>query len=70
MKEMNKKCNVFYFGLEPYKARYTYQLSTKWMPDAFGLQSDKINFIDVLGEFNEDQEIKVGAVLDLSLIHI
>jgi len=64
MKEMNKKCNVFYFGLEPYKARYTYQLSTKWMPDAFALQSDKINFIDVLGEFNEDQEIKVGAVLD------
>ena len=60
----NNKPNLFYFGLEPLKARYTYQLSTKWMPEAFGLQSDKINFIDIPGEFDETQEIKVGAVLD------
>ena len=60
----NKKPTVFYFGLEPLKARYTYQLSTKWMPEAFGLQSDKVNFVDIPGEFDETQEIKVGAVLD------
>lgn len=64
MTENNNKPNLFYFGLEPLKARYTYQLSTKWMPEAFGLQSDKINFIDIPGEFDETQEIKVGAVLD------
>jgi hypothetical protein len=63
MTEM-KKPTVFYFGLEPLKARYTYQLSTKWMPEAFGLQSDKVNFVDIPGEFDETQEIKVGAVLD------
>ncbi len=60
----NKKPTVFYFGLEPLKARYTYQLSTKWMPEAFELQSDKVNFVDIPGEFDETQEIKVGAVLD------
>ena len=60
---MTKK-NLWYFGLEPLKARYTYQLSTKWMPEAFNLQNDKINFIDVGGDFDEDAEIKVGAVLD------
>jgi glycosyltransferase involved in cell wall biosynthesis len=58
------KKNLWYFGIEPYKARYSGQLSTKWMPEAFGLQSDKINFIDIPGEFDETQEIKVGAVLD------
>lgn len=57
-----KKC--FYFGLEPLKARYTYQLSKEWMPNAFATQSDKIEFIDVPGEFDPDQQIKVGAVLD------
>jgi glycosyltransferase involved in cell wall biosynthesis len=60
---MTKK-NLFYFGLEPLKSRYTFQLSAKWMPEAFELQNDKINFIDVTGEFDEDAEIKVGAVLD------
>jgi glycosyltransferase involved in cell wall biosynthesis len=64
MIENNNKPNLFYFGLEPLKARYTYQLSTRWMPEAFNLQSDKINFIDIPGEFDEAQEIKVGAVLD------
>lgn len=58
------KKNLWYFGIEPYKARYSGQLSTKWMPEAFGLQSDKVNFVDIPGEFDETQEIKVGAVLD------
>ena len=45
MIENNNKPNLFYFGLEPLKARYTYQLSTRWMPEAFNLQSDKIKII-------------------------
>ena len=55
---------VFYFGLEPLKARYTYQLSKEWMPATFEPYSDKVKFIDVEGEFDPDQQIKVGAVLD------
>ncbi len=55
---------VFYFGLEPLKARYTYQLSKEWMPATFEPYSDKVEFIDVEGEFDPDQQIKVGAVLD------
>ena len=55
---------VFYFGLEPLKARYTYQLSKEWMPATFESYSDKVEFIDVEGEFDPDQQIKVGAVLD------
>ena len=55
---------VFYFGLEPLKARYTYQLSKEWMPATFAPYADKIEFIDVEGEFDPDQQIKVGAVLD------
>jgi hypothetical protein len=56
--------NLFYLGLEPLKARYTYQLSKEWMPAAFAKYQDKLNFIDVEGEFDPDQQIKVGAVLD------
>jgi len=58
--------NVFYFGLEPLKARYTYQLSKEWMPATFQpyVDAGKIKFIDVEGEFDPDQQIKVGAVLD------
>jgi len=58
--------NVFYFGLEPLKARYTYQLSKEWMPATFQpyVDAGKINFIDIEGEFDPDQQIKVGAVLD------
>jgi hypothetical protein len=58
--------NVFYFGLEPLKARYTYQLSKEWMPATFQpyVDAGKINFIDVEGVFDPDQQIKVGAVLD------
>ena len=57
---------VFYFGLEPLKARYTYQLSKEWMPATFQpyVDAGKLEFIDVPGEFDPDQQIKVGAVLD------
>jgi len=57
---------VFYFGLEPLKARYTYQLSKEWMPATFQPYEDagKIEFIDIKGEFDPNQQIKVGAVLD------
>ena len=64
-KKKNMK-KVFYFGLEPLKARYTYQLSKEWMPNAFKpyVDNKKIKFIDVEGEFDPDQQIKIGAVLD------
>lgn len=57
---------LFYFGLEPLKARYTYQLSKEWMPATFKPYEDagKIEFVDVEGDFDPDQQIKVGAVLD------
>ena len=57
---------VWYFGLEPLKARYTYQLSKEWMPATFAPYEDagKLKFVDVPGEFDPDQQIKVGAVLD------
>tara|TARA_Y100000389_G_scaffold184409_1_gene202837 strand:- start:1884 stop:3074 length:1191 start_codon:yes stop_codon:yes gene_type:complete len=57
---------VFYFGLEPLKARYTYQLSKEWMPATFQpyVDAGKVEYIDVEGEFDPDQQIKVGAVLD------
>jgi glycosyltransferase involved in cell wall biosynthesis len=58
------KRNLFYFGLEPLKSRYTYQLSKEWMPKTFEDYKDKLNFVDVEGDFDPDQEIKVGAVLD------
>ena len=58
--------NLFYFGLEPLKARYTYQLCKEWMPATFAPceKTGKIKFIDIDGDFDADQEIKVGAVLD------
>ena len=58
--------NVFYFGLEPLKARYTYQLSKEWMPATFAPyeESGELWLVDVPGEFDPDQQIKVGAVLD------
>jgi glycosyltransferase involved in cell wall biosynthesis len=55
---------LFYFGLEPLKARYTYQLSKEWMPATFEPYANELEFIDVEGEFDPDQQIKVGAVLD------
>ena len=58
--------NIFYFGLEPLKARYTYQLSQHWMPDTFKKYEKlgKAKFISVEGDFDPDQQIKIGAVLD------
>lgn len=58
--------NLFYFGLEPLKQRYTYQLSTQWMPNTFKKYVDKniINFVSVPGNFDESEEIKIGSVLD------
>jgi len=55
---------LFYFGLEPLKARYTYQLSKEWMPATFEPYANELEFIDVEGEFDPDQQIKIGAVLD------
>ena len=63
---MKKIRKVFYFGLEPLKARYTYQLSKEWMPATFAPYETEgdLEFIDIPGEFDPDQQIKVGAVLD------
>lgn len=58
------KRRLFYFGLEPLKARYTYQLCKEWMPATFEPYKDRLEFIEVEGEFDPEQEIKVGAVLD------
>lgn len=57
---------VFYFGLEPLKARYTYQLSKEWMPATFAPYetAGELEFVDIPGDFDPDQQIKVGAVLD------
>jgi len=55
---------LFYFGLEPLKARYTYQLSKEWMPATFEPYANELEFIDIPGEFDPDQQIKIGAVLD------
>jgi glycosyltransferase involved in cell wall biosynthesis len=62
----NNTRTVWYFGLEPLKARYTYQLSKEWMPATFAPYEaiGAIKFVDVPGEFDPDQQIKVGAVLD------
>ncbi len=57
------KRKLFYFGLEPLKARYTYQLCKEWMPKAFEPYARRLDFVEVEGEM-VDQEIKVGAVLD------
>jgi glycosyltransferase involved in cell wall biosynthesis len=59
-----KMRKLFYFGLEPLKARYTYQLSKEWMPATFEPYANELEFIDIPGEFDPDQQIKIGAVLD------
>ena len=59
-----KMRKLFYFGLEPLKARYTYQLSKEWMPATFEPYANELEFIDIEGEFDPDQQIKIGAVLD------
>ena len=54
--------NIWYFGLEPLKERYTQQLSEVWMPKTF--KNYDVNFISVEGELQTGKEIRVGAVLD------
>ena len=52
---------IYYFPLESLKSRYTYQLSTKWMPNAF----DKVNANWTAIDGNYEQgDVKVGMVLD------
>ena len=52
---------IYYFPLESLKSRYTHQLSTKWMPNAF----DKVgaDWTSVDGNY-EQGDVKVGMVLD------
>tara|TARA_R110001606_G_scaffold133658_1_gene269626 strand:+ start:163 stop:1305 length:1143 start_codon:yes stop_codon:yes gene_type:complete len=54
--------NLWYFGLEPLKERYTYQLSNVWMPNLF--KDLDINFVPIQGTLSTGKEIKVGVVLD------
>lgn len=54
--------NIWYFGLEPLKERYTYQLSNVWIPNTF--KNYDVNFIPIEGTLNTGKEIRVGAVLD------
>jgi len=56
------KKTIWYFGLEPLKARYTYQLSEEWIPASF--KDLDVNFEHVRGSRPESEEIKVGSVLD------
>lgn len=60
----NRK-TVWYFGLEPVKARYTRQLSQEWIPNAFA-EHPEVDFQPVDGATEVDDDIKVGAVLDAS----
>lgn len=53
---------IWYFGLEPLKERYTYQLSNVWMPNLF--KDNDVNFVPIEGSLNTGKEIRVGAVLD------
>ena len=53
---------LYYMGLEPYKARYTLQL-TEWNTRVF--ESRGINYEIVTGEtLSNDQAIVTGQVLD------
>ena len=45
----NMKRNLFYFGLEPLKARYTYQLCKEWMPKTFEKYDDKYHLSNEIG---------------------
>lgn len=54
--------NLFYFGLEPLKERYTFQLSEEWFPSIFNAYPD-IDFIHIRGH-EKTEKINVGAVLD------
>ena len=54
---------IWYFGLEPLKERYTYQLSNIWMPEAFAAYSNEYNFVN-LKPVQSGDKINVGVVLD------
>ena len=54
--------NIWYFGLEPLKERYTYQLSNVWIPNTFS--HHPVHFRHIEGELSTGKEIRVGAVLD------
>lgn len=59
-----KQKRIFYFGLEPIKARYTEQLSTRWIPSAFDLFKTEAEFISIDGSYDKSEQINVGVVLD------
>lgn len=61
---MKTKKNIWYFGLEPVKARYTEQLSKFWIPEAFEKYKDQVNFVSIDGEYDRTEQIHVGVVLD------
>ena len=52
---------IYYFPLESLKSRYTHQLSTKWMPDAFMKTTSLFHSVD--GNY-EQGDVSVGMVLD------
>lgn len=54
---------IWYFPLENVKGRYTEQLCTQWIPNAFRDQAPGNPFIPIIPE-NKTQDIKTGAVLD------
>ena len=58
------KRNLWYFELEPLKARYTYQLSQQWAPATFEQFSDHLEFKPIKGDFDPTEQIKVGVVFD------
>lgn len=61
MTPTNKKRNLWYFGLEPLKERYTYQLSEIWMPETF--KDKDVNFIPLQPDYSVGK-IDTGFVLD------
>ncbi len=55
---------IWYFGLEPLKERYTYQLCEKWIPDTFkNYSGTKYDFYQVRAG-KQGNSINVGSVLD------
>lgn len=53
--------NIWYFGLEPLRERYTYQLSNEWTPESY--KGYDVKFISLYGKSGSGQ-IKNGQVLD------
>lgn len=58
---METKRNLWYFGLEPLKERYTHQLSEIWMPETF--KDKDVNFISLKPNYFTEK-ISTGFVLD------